>query len=242
VERAAKLLRAVAAATGPAGSATALAETVGLNRTTTWRILTTLEHEHLVRLDRETGWYSLGFGLLDLAGQAAGTSLAQASRRVLQQVAAQTGETASLAVMRDGALTYVAEAGAGSVVSAGWHGRSVALHATSTGKAYLAFCSDDEVRKLLTVTSRGRLPRYTDTTITTLAELTEALSTTRTQGYGTCRGEFESSAWGVSAPVLNGSGVPLAVVSIWGPSERITDERFVALGEVAVDAAGEIGR
>ena len=75
------MLRAVAAATGPAGSATALAETVGLNRTTTWRILTTLEHEQLVRLDRETGWYTLGFGLLDLAGQAGGTSLAQSSRR-----------------------------------------------------------------------------------------------------------------------------------------------------------------
>jgi DNA-binding IclR family transcriptional regulator len=236
------LLRAVASATGPAGSATALAEAVGLNRTTTWRILSTLEHEQLVRLDRETGWYTLGFGLLDLAGQAAGTSLAQSARRVLQRVAAQTGETASLAVMRDGALTYVTEAGAGSVVSAGWHGRSVALHATSTGKAFLAYCSDDEVRKLLTVTSRGRLPRYTDSTITSLSELTEALAQTRARGYGVCRGEFEASAWGVSAPVLNATGVPLAVVSIWGPSERLTDERFEALGEVAVDAAGEIGR
>jgi DNA-binding IclR family transcriptional regulator len=246
VERAAKVLRAVAAATGPAGSATALAESVGLNRTTTWRILSTLEHEQLVRLDRETGWYSLGFGLLDLAGQAAGTSLAQSSRRVLQRLAAQTGETAALAVMRDGALTYVAEAGAGSVVSAGWQGRSVALHATSTGKAFLACCSDEEVRRLLGVTAeinkRVRLPRYTDTTITSLSELTDALATTRAQGYGTCRGEFESSAWGVSAPVLNASGVPLAVVSVWGPSERLTDDRFPALGEVAVEAAGEIGR
>ena len=48
VERAAALLRAVAAATGPAGSATALAEAAGLNRTTTWRILTTLEQQRLV--------------------------------------------------------------------------------------------------------------------------------------------------------------------------------------------------
>ena len=37
------LLRAVAAASGPAATATALAETVGLNRTTAWRILSTLE-------------------------------------------------------------------------------------------------------------------------------------------------------------------------------------------------------
>ena len=57
---------------GPAATAAALAEAVGLNRTTTWRILATLEQERLVSLNRETGWYSLGFGLIDLAGRAGG--------------------------------------------------------------------------------------------------------------------------------------------------------------------------
>src|SRR3954454_18493685 len=91
VERAAALLRAVAAASGPAATAPALAETVGLNRTTTWRILATLERERLVSLDRETGWYSLGFGLIDLAGQAVGTSMARSARTLLQRLAARTG-------------------------------------------------------------------------------------------------------------------------------------------------------
>ncbi len=240
VERAALLLRAVAAASGPAGSASALAEAVGLNRTTTWRILGTLEEQHLVSHDRETGWYSLGFGLLDLAGQAGGASLAQAARAVLQRVAGETGETAALAVMRDGGLTYVAEAGAGSVVSAGWHGRQVSMHATSTGKAYVAFSPADELATLVGVSGRGRLPRYTDTTITSLARLADELARTRAQGYGVCRGEFESSAWGVSAPVLDVSGRPLAIVSIWGPSERLTEARFEALGAIAVAAARDI--
>ena len=80
VERAAALLRAVAVATGPAGSATALAEAVGLNRTTTWRILTTLEQQRLVAYDQESGTYSLGFGLIDLAGQAGGGALVSSAR------------------------------------------------------------------------------------------------------------------------------------------------------------------
>ena len=117
VERAAVLLRAVASASGQAATATALAETVGLNRTTTWRLLSTLEHERLVSLDRDTGRYSLGFGLVDLAGQAGDASLARGARVVLQRIAGQTGETAALAVMRDGVLTYVAEAVAGTIVS-----------------------------------------------------------------------------------------------------------------------------
>ncbi len=159
---------------------------------------------------------------------------------MLQRVAAQTGETAALAVMRDGGLTYVAEAGAGSVVSAGWQGRQVSMHATSTGKAYLAFSPPDELATLVGVSGRGRLPRHTDTTITSFARLEDELALTRAQGYGVCRGEFESSAWGVSAPVLDVSGRPVAILSIWGPSERLTEARFETLGAIAVAAARDI--
>jgi DNA-binding IclR family transcriptional regulator len=66
------------------------------------------------------------------------------------------------------------------------------------------------------------------------------LELTRERGYAVCRGEFESLAWGVSAPVLDVSGRPVAVVSVWGPSERLTDARFAPLGELTVAAAAEI--
>ena len=240
VERAAALLRAVAAATGPGGSATSLAAAVGLNRTTTWRILTTLERERLVALDPETGTYALGFGLIDLAGQADGVSLARSARVVLQRLAAGAGETAALAVVRGGALTYVAEATADTVVAAGWQGREVAVHATSTGKVLLAFSHPAELRALLRLPHGQRLPRYTPSTITVLSTLEKELALTRERGYAVCRGEFESTAWGVSAPVLDLAGHPVAVVSVWGPSERLGEERFAALGTLAIAAAAEI--
>jgi DNA-binding IclR family transcriptional regulator len=241
VERAAALLRAVAAATGPAASATALAETVGLNRTTTWRILSTLEHQRLVIHDKETGTYSLGFGLIDLASQAGGAALISASRVVLRHLAAEARETAALAVPRDGALTYVAEVAAGAVVSAGWQGRKVSMHATSTGKVLLAYSEPTDLRRLLGLPrGGGRLPRYTPSTITSLATLEKELLLTREHGFAVCRGEFESSAWGVSAPVLDIAGRPVAVVSVWGPSERLNEDRFEALGALAIAAAAEI--
>jgi DNA-binding IclR family transcriptional regulator len=240
VERAAALLRAVAATTGHDATATALAGVVGLNRTTTWRILATLERERLVSLDRATGWYSLGFGLIDLAGQAGGASMARAAHAVLERIAGRTGETAALAVMRDGALTYVAEAAAGAIVSVTWQGRPVPLHATSTGKVLLAFSGPDEVRELLSLQRGGRLKRFTSTTITSRAALGEELVLTRERGFAVCQGEFEESAWGVSAPVLDVAGRPVAVLSIWGPPERITAKRFDSLGDVAVAGAEEL--
>jgi DNA-binding IclR family transcriptional regulator len=240
VERAATLLRAVAVASGPAATATALAHAVGLNRTTTWRILATLERQRLVSLDRETGWYSLGFGLVDLAGQAGGGSLARAAYAVLERIAGRTGETAALAVMRDGALTYVAEAVAGAIVSVTWQGRPVSLHATSTGKVLLAFSGPGEIRELLNLPRGGRLQRFTSATITSRAALGEELVRTRERGFSVCRGEFEESAWGVSAPVLDVAGRPVAVLSIWGPPERITAKRFASLGRLAVAGAEEL--
>ena len=240
VERAAALLRAVAAATGPAGSATALAEAVGLNRTTTWRILTTLERERLVTHDPETGTYSLGFGLIDLAGQAGGAALVGSARVVLQHLAAQARETAALAMVRGGVLTYVAESTADAVVAAGWQGREVAVHATSTGKVLLAYSHPADLRMLLRLPRGRRLTRYTPSTITSLTALEKELALTRDRGYAVCRGEFESTAWGVSAPILDVAGSPVAVVSVWGPSERLTEDRFEALGALAMAGAAEI--
>jgi DNA-binding IclR family transcriptional regulator len=40
--------------------------------------------------------------------------------------------------------------------------------------------------------------------------------------------------------VLDVAGRPLAVVSVWGPSERLTEDRFDELGKLAVAAAGDI--
>ena len=159
---------------------------------------------------------------------------------MLQRIATQTGETAALAVMRDGALTYVAEADAGAIVSVTWQGRPVSLHATSTGKVLLAFSGPDEVRELLSLPRGGRLQRFTSATITSRAALAEELARTRERGFSVCRGEFEESAWGVSAPVLDVAGRPVAVLSIWGPPERITAKRFASLGELAVAAAEEL--
>ena len=86
----------------------------------------------------------------------------------------------------------------------------------------------------------GRLERFTDTTLTTAAALDEEIAQVRHRGYATCRGELEASAWGVSAPVADGTGRLVAVLSIWGPGSRVTEPRFDVLGPLAQAAAAAI--
>ena len=81
-------------------------------------------------------------------------------------------------------------------MAANWLGRPTPLHATSTGKAFLAWLAAEELAAALP----GRLQRFTDTTITTRAALRAELADVRARGFAVSRGELEAALWGVSAP------------------------------------------
>jgi len=236
VDRAIDLMLAVAAAKPAAATAPALAQACGLNRATAWRLLKTLQARGLVTVDASTGRYAIGPTAAEIGNAAGPDALIAVAHPVLEQVCVATGETASLAVPGIGGLTYVDEVLPTAVLTASWLGRSVPLHATSTGKALLAFLPPAELRQVLA----GRLLSFTGTTITDSDELAAELAATRARGYGVCAGELESSLYGVSAPVLDRTGRPLAVLSIWGPKDRVHEEMFAKLGAVVVDAATQV--
>jgi DNA-binding IclR family transcriptional regulator len=236
VDRAIDLLLAVAAAGPTDAGVPALAKACGLNRATAWRLLKTLQARGLVTVD-VSGRYTLGVTAVELGGAAGPDALIAAAHPVLERMCAQTGETASLAMPGVGGLTYVDEVTPPAVLTASWLGRTVPLHATSTGKALLAFLPPAELRRVLPSALHG----FTDTTITAAMALDAELVATRSRGYGTCAGELESALYGVSAPVLDRSGRPLAVLSIWGPKDRVPEQRFAELGPIVVAAAREVG-
>jgi DNA-binding IclR family transcriptional regulator len=236
VDRAMLLLRAVAAAPVEDSTAARLAETCGINRATAWRILNTLEAHGIVSCSRETGRWSVGVAVVDIARSAGIDAIISSVRPGLERLCLQTGETAALAVARLDGLTYVDEVVPPAIVAATWLGQTVPLHATSTGKVLLAFSDPHVVPRMA---QRG-LERFTDTTITSAADLAEELATVRARGYATCRGEYEASAWGVSAPVLDAAGRLLAVLSIWGPGSRVTTDRFDVLGPLVQQTAATL--
>ena len=236
VDRAMMLLRAVASAAPEDSTAARLAETCGLNRATSWRILHTLEAHDVVSWSQETGRWSVGDAVTDLAQSAGTDSIIALARPRLERLSLQTGETAALAIWRQGALTYVEEVGPPAIVSATWLGQTVPLHATSTGKVLLAFGDGQEASR----PSRRSLERFTGTTISTLAALDEQLAQVRLDGFATCRGEYEASAWGVSAPVVGRNGRLVAVLSIWGPGTRVTEDRFDVLGPLVQTTAARL--
>lgn len=237
VDRALKLLEAVAAAAPRGETVAALAERAAINRATAWRLLGTLEAHGIVERDPATNRYKLGLALIRMSAAAGYDGLVRRTRPILERVSAETGETADLAVAGRHGVTYVAEVSPPSVMAINWVAREVPLHATSTGKAFLAWLPLEEARALLD----DPLPGFTDTTVTDPDALLSELAETRARGYAECAGELEPALYGVSAPVLNdGGGRPLAVFSIWGPVNRVPASRFADLGAVAIKAADEV--
>jgi len=235
VDRAVLLLRAISTSAHPP-TAWELARACGINRSTAWRLLQTLEHHALVERDPTTGRYGIGYTALEVAASAGYDGLARRARPILERVAGDAGESVMLAAARRFSLVYVDQVDPPTVPTANWLGRQLPLHATSTGKVFLAWLPEDERDAVLP----AQLPAYTQRTITDRARLERALADIRRAGYGSCVGEFEEFSSGVSAAVLDSAMRPVVIVNLWGPSQRLTRERLRTLGGLALKTAHEI--
>jgi DNA-binding IclR family transcriptional regulator len=237
VERAFALLDAIAAASPRGDTVAALAVACGINRATAWRLLATLEGLGVVDRDPATNRYQIGYTVARLAAASGVDGLVRRTHHVLERVCAQTGEAADLAVGRRSGLVYVDEVAPPAVLAVNWLARLVPLHATSTGKAWLAWLPEPEARAALGPVLEG----FTDATVTDVSRLMLELAQIRERGYAVSAGELEPGLCGVSAPVLRpGEDTPLAVFSIWGPADRVPPSRFEALGAVAIEAAASV--
>jgi DNA-binding IclR family transcriptional regulator len=235
VDRAAVLLKAIADSRHPP-TVVELASTCGLNRSTTWRLLATLDAHGLIERDPVSQRYSLGYAFLRIAAGAELDPLVRRARPVLERLAHDTGEATNLAVARRFNLVYVDQIDPPQIIAPNWFNRSVPLHATSTGKAYLAFLTPEEQAVALP----QRLERYTATTVTDRDALEEELVRVRKDGWAVCVGELEESLYGASAPILSEQGRPVAIVSVWGTGLRLPRERLPEIGRQALAAAAEI--
>jgi DNA-binding IclR family transcriptional regulator len=235
VDRAAVLLKAIADSPHPP-TVVELAAACGLNRSTAWRLLTTLDGHGLIERDPVSQRYSLGYAFLRIAAGAEVDPLVRRARPVLERLAQHTGEATNLAVAKRFHLVYVDQVDPPQIMAPNWFGRPVPLHATSTGKAYLAFLTPEE----RTAALPEPLERFTDTTVTDRRRLDEELARVRADGWAICVGELEESLFGSSAPVLSEQGRPVAIVSVWGTEHRLPSERLPEVGREALAAAREI--
>lgn len=236
-ERVVELLDALGAAPDGLGVSDAARE-LDVHRSTASRLLGTLMASDMVERDSITLRYRLGVRVVGLAATAvARLPVVSQARPELEQLSAATSETANLAILERFHVVYVDQVTpAQTVVMASWVGRRSPVHASSSGKAMLAF-GDDRARQALL---RRRLEPLTDRTITDPAVLRAALDEVRRRGYASSMGELEDGLITIAAPVLV-DGKAVAAVSTSGPAYRVPARDLPGLGRRVMEAAAAVG-
>src|SRR3954451_17574439 len=205
VDRALRLLELVADAES-ATTGAELAGAAGVNRSTAWRLLATLEAHDLVERDAQTSRYALGMGALRLAARTPAGAIARRARPILERLARDAGEAATLTVGGASSLVVLDQVDAPQVVNVRWTGRTVPVEASSVGKLLLASWDDAEVEAFLGERVDERLRR--------------AIADTRANGIGTSFWEYDPALSGVSAAARDTAGEPVAYLSVTGPDYR----------------------
>lgn len=221
-----------------------LVERMGLERNQLYRSLKTLEASGLLRQLDGDARFELGAPLAALGAAAArghSVSLTEIARPHLDALLDETHETVHLFV-REGAYAVCIDRRESpqGVRLASILGRSVPLHAGATPKAMLAFLPESEREAVLRDVED--LPRYTDRTTLDAAALRRELDLIRERGHSTSDEDFDASARGVGAPILDGDGQVVAGISVGGPSFRVDDDALAHFAQLVRAAAGSISR
>lgn len=204
---------------------TELAEHLGVNKSTAFRILNAYLDANLVEKNLETGKYKLGPAILQLSEQYyRNFNIVEIARPFLERLAAQIGESVHLCVIANRSAVVIEQVMSDSklVVNAKI-GNNEPLHCSSVGKCLLAFAEEDAAERLL---SRIDYTRYTDKTITTKARLLEELRQIRTQGYAIDDGELSTDIRCIAAPAHRASSGDVYCVGVSGAYSRMTDEKL----------------
>jgi IclR family acetate operon transcriptional repressor len=234
VDRALYLLETIAEAGGEA-TLTDLATRTGLNISTCHHLLATLIKRGFVIKVPGRRLYALGARIFYLSHACLQVDLPRRAQPYLEAVNQATGETVHLAALQGDAVVTLAvrEARHAVRVETGKVGKLEAPHATSVGKAILAWLPEDEMRRMLA----GGMKRFTDHTITDFPALLESLRVVRRHGYAMDREEYLPGVICIGAAVRDQAGTVIGAISASTPTMRADDEHIALMCDEITAAA-----
>jgi DNA-binding IclR family transcriptional regulator len=169
-----------------------------------------------------TGGYRLGAKALELgAGAGAHRELPAAARPALAELMRRSGETVYLGTLTaDGAsVVFIDKLESEHIIRyAAGVGDRRPLHATSSGKAILAFLPEARREEIL---RSLRLARYTEQTVTSPADLRASLDEIRHTGVSVTVDEITRGASGIAAPIFDRHARVVAACAIGAPTDRV---------------------
>ncbi|AUP78393.1 IclR family transcriptional regulator [Flavivirga eckloniae] len=215
-----------------------LAKETGYNKTTTYRLLSTLESLDIVQKNNDDK-YILGLKLFELGNLVSVyKSLRNYSRIPLENIAKEIKETVHFGVLNDHRVLYLnkAESPFGLKVST-LIGSYQHAYCTALGKVLLAFSSKKQISDYL---KHIEFETYTSNTIAHSEALLSELKQIRENGYALDMEELELGLICIAIPVFNKKKEVIAGISVSGPSSRFKSENIKSYLSIVKRGASEI--
>lgn len=219
---------------------TMLSRSLGMHRTTLFRILGTLQARGYVRRDPDGDGYRLGVRVLSLASSVlADLDVRKAGHQPLQQLCQDTGELVFLTVLDgDEVVTIERLEGSHTVSLRAQIGSRRPAYCTAAGKAIVAFLPELQASAIVD----RELVAHTPRTITFPTLLRQHLTEVCRRGFAWDDEEYLAGVRCVAAPIFGMERTVLGAVSLAAPTMRTSWERLWQLGPRARTTAREISR
>lgn len=210
------------------------ADLTGIDRSTAYRLMRTLESAGYVSQSSDTKKYRLSYKILAL-GQPAlkKASVDDIILETLKHLAAKTNETAHFQVLDGDHAAIRLQAKGSQLVSVNFKiGDRSKLHCTSIGKVLLATQDPPFIEKII---ARG-LEAVTPQTITDPKKFRDELVKVRQRGYATDESEFSHDLCCVAVSIVNSENRLFGGINFAGPRSRFTKAYVRALARDLLEA------
>jgi DNA-binding IclR family transcriptional regulator len=202
-----------------------IARRLGLAKSTTYGLISTLKDFGYVEQSAFNCKYKLGLRLFEVGSVVAESwEIRSVASPFIQRLLEEVGETVHLGILDKYEVLYIDKretTGALRIVSQ--VGMRLPAHCTGIGKVLLAYLSPEARLEVIRV--KG-LPRYTRNTLTDPKVVEAELAKVRQQGYAIDNEEIMDSLRCIAAPIRNQVGQVVSAISIAGPVSRLRNEQF----------------
>ena len=205
-------------------SSSDVATKLGITRAAARRFLLTLVELEYAELDGRH--FSITPKVLHLSrAHLVGNPVFRVTQQVLESIASETEESASLGVLTGSDILFVARAASPRPVSISIAvGTKFPAHRTAMGRVLLAEMPDARLLKLLSSSSDSNSAKYTKAQIN---EVVSGVRRVRAQGYATNIGELEMGLNAIAVPVRNSAGEATMAIGLSVPASRKSREQMI---------------
>jgi IclR family transcriptional regulator, pca regulon regulatory protein len=221
----------------PSMTVSEVAQQVDLTRATVRRFLLTLSElgyvkEKFNRFELTPQVLELGYAYLSAL------SFPEVALPKLEELVALTGESSEAAILDRGDAVYVARVAGPALLTISVNiGARRPAHATSLGRAMLAYLPEEELESFL---ARYELKQVLASTVIDLDQFRKELVKVREQGYAVINQELEEGLIALAVPVRDRTGAVLGAINISTHIGRKSVKDLVTFAPLLQKTAAEI--